>query len=164
MKKKALNKNPWEPHIELQNEMQFPNLPNFSQLQQWIETTFQLIPLTLDKSKFEITLRFIDKEESAELNETYRHKNGPTNILSFPDDSIPGFSSTSFGDLAICVPLVVDEANAQSKTVEAHFAHLIIHGILHLVGYDHVKRKEANEMEDLEIKILSRLGYENPYG
>ena len=151
-----------ELHIELQNATQFQLLPRHSQLQQWINTVFQFIPFSLH-SNSELTIRFIDKEESAELNKTYRDKNRTTNILSFPDESIPGFSSTSLGDLAICAPLVDEEAKAQNKTLESHFAHLIIHGFLHLLGYDHIEEEEAEKMEGLEIKILSKLGYESPY-
>lgn len=149
-------------HIELQNETRFQQLPTLSQLQRWINSVFQFIPF-FSYGDSELTIRFIDKEESIELNKTYLHKNGPTNVLSFPDEFIPGFSSTSFGDLAICAPLVDEEAKAQNKTLESHFAHLIIHGFLHLLGYDHIGKKESKEMEGLEIKILFKLGYENPY-
>ena len=151
-----------ELHIELQNKTQFQPLPTLSQLQRWINSAFQFIHFS-PHSDSELTIRFIDKEESVELNKTYLHKNGPANVLSFPDESIPGFSSTSFGDLAICAPLVDEEAKAQNKTLESHFAHLIIHGFLHLLGYDHIKEEESEEMEELEIKILFKLGYENPY-
>ena len=151
-----------ELHIESQNATQFQPLPTLSQLQRWINAAFQFIPF-FPHSNSELTIRFIDKEESAELNKTYRHKKGPTNVLSFPDESIPGFSSASLGDLAICAPLVDEESKAQKKTLESHFAHLTIHGFLHLLGYDHIKEEEAEEMKGLEIKILSKLGYETPY-
>ena len=151
-----------ELHIELQNKTRFQPLPTLLQLQRWLDATLQFIPFSFC-SNSELTIRFIDKEESVELNTTYLHKKGPTNILSFSNEFIPGFSSTSLGDLAICAPLVDEEAKAQNKTLESHFAHLIIHGFLHLLGYDHIKEEESEEMEGLEIKILFKLGYENPY-
>lgn len=149
-------------HIELQTATQFQPLPTLSRLQRWINAAFQFIPFSL-YSDAELTIRFIDKKESIKLNKTYLHRNGPANILSFPDESIPGFSTTSLGDLAICAPLVDEEAKAQNKMLESHFAHLIIHGFLHLLGYDHIGEEELEEMERLEIKILFKLGYENPY-
>ncbi|WP_267256488.1 rRNA maturation RNase YbeY [Coxiella endosymbiont of Ornithodoros maritimus] len=147
--------------IDVQHATQFEDLPSLSNIEQWVKTALQFI-LT-DKNKSALTIRFIDKEESTELNEHYRHKKGPTNVLSFPDEAIPGFPSESFGDLAICAPLVAEEAHAQHKTTEAHFAHLVTHGFLHLLGYDHVENGDTEEMENLEIKILSQLGFKNPY-
>lgn len=147
--------------IEVQQETLFENLPSLSQLTQWIESTARII--TADDNKTELTIRFIDKKESTKLNYQYRYKKSPTNILSFPDEPIPGFLSVSFGDLAICTPLVVEEAYAQHTAIEAHFAHLVIHGFLHLSEYNHIEEKEAAVMESLEIKILSQLGYDNPY-
>ena len=148
-------------YIDVQAATRFKALPSFSRLKQWIENAAQIIKV--DQKNSELTIRFIDKEESTELNRQYRHKEGPTNILSFPDESIPGFSSKSFGDLVICAPLVAEEAQVQDKITENHFAHLVIHGFLHLLGYNHVTEKESEKMEDLEIRILSQLGYEHPY-
>lgn len=150
-------------HIEVQSATQFSSLPTPSQLREWIYTTFQIIQMNVGKNLSELTIRFIDREESTALNETYRHKKGPTNILSFSNDPIPGLPFDLSGDLAICAPVVAEEADAQNKPLKAHFAHLIIHGILHLLGYDHIKTREAAEMERLEIKVLSQLGYKDPY-
>ncbi|MFW0094612.1 MAG: rRNA maturation RNase YbeY [Coxiella endosymbiont of Haemaphysalis qinghaiensis] len=150
-------------HIEVQSATQFSPLPVLSQLQKWVSATLQVIQLILDKNLFALTVRFIDREECAALNETYRHKKGPTNILSFSHESIPGLPSDSLGDLAICAPVVSKEAEMQNKSLEAHFAHLVIHGVLHLLGYNHIEIQEAAEMEKLEIQALSQLGYENPY-
>jgi probable rRNA maturation factor len=111
----------------------------------------------------EVNIRLISKKESAELNCSYRHKKGPTNILSFPFEPPPGVSSLFLGDLVICAPLVNQEAKQQSKTRLAHWAHLVIHGCLHLIGYDHMDNKDALKMETLEIQLLEDLGYENPY-
>ena len=147
--------------IEVQQETLFEKSPSLSQLTQWVVSTARII--TVNKNKTELTIRFIDKEESTKLNFQYLHKKNPTNILSFSDEPIPGFLSVSFGDLAICSPLVVEEARAQHKAIEAHFAHLVIHGFLHLLEYDHAEKKGSEIMESLEIKILSQLGYDNPY-
>lgn len=147
----------------VQNPGKFKNIPTQKKLKLWIETALEMIPNIPNHAKPSLTIRFIEKEESAQLNESYRHKQGPTNILSFQDENIPGFPSTSYGELALCVPLIQEEALTQNKTVEAHFAHLVLHGLLHLLGYDHIEPNEATQMEECEIMILERLGYRNPY-
>ncbi len=148
--------------IDLQNHSNC-EVPTKSQIQQWITATLKITnPKILDSNKG-VTIRFIDKEESANLNETFRKKPSATNVLSFPDDPIPGFEETNLGDIALCAPLIIEEAQQQSKTIKAHFAHLTIHAILHLLDYDHVDPQQATAMETLEIKILSHLGYPNPY-
>lgn len=121
-------------------------------------------PLIQRKAQ-EINIRMTDIEEISMLNETYRHKSGPTNILSFPADILPLEESpyTFLGDLVICADIVNEEAKNQGKTKEAHWTHMIIHGILHLLGYDHEHEAEAVVMESLEINILHSLGFPNPY-
>jgi probable rRNA maturation factor len=114
-------------------------------------------------SHSEITLRLVGKKESTFLNETFRHKKGPTNILSFPFEPPPDIYSPLLGDLVIYAGLVNQEAAQQKKTRLAHWAHLVIHGCLHLIGYDHTNRKDALKMETLEIQLLEELAYENPY-
>ena len=116
-----------------------------------------------DIDEFELSIRLVTKAESAELNEQYRHKHGATNILSFPMDSAMIQGIPLLGDLAICADIVRDEALAQDKTELAHWAHLTVHGVLHLKGYDHENDKDAQEMEKLEIQILDTLGFNNPY-
>jgi probable rRNA maturation factor len=111
----------------------------------------------------EVNIRLVSKKESAKLNGTYRHKKGPTNILSFPFEPPPEISSPFLGDLVICAALVNQEAKQQAKTRLAHWAHLVIHGCLHLIGYDHIHVKDAIKMETVEIQLLEDLGYENPY-
>ncbi len=111
----------------------------------------------------EVTLRIVDEAESAELNETYRHKRGPTNVLSFPFEAPPGVTLPLLGDLVICAPVVAREAQEQGKPAEAHWAHMVVHGCLHLLGYDHLDEEEATVMETLEIEILGALGYPDPY-
>lgn len=111
----------------------------------------------------EVTLRIVDEAEIAELNETYRHKRGSTNVLSFPFEAPPGVTLPLLGDLVICAPVVAREAQEQGKPVEAHWAHMVVHGCLHLLGYDHLDEAEAATMETLEIEILAALGYPDPY-
>lgn len=107
----------------------------------------------------EITIRIVDNDESINLNNIYRKKKYPTNVLSFlVDDEV-----NLIGDIVLCAPVIEKEALEQSKKLEAHYAHLIIHGALHLYGYDHENKKDADIMEAKEIKILTKLGYKNPY-
>ena len=107
----------------------------------------------------EITIRIVDNDESQNLNNVYRKKKYPTNVLSFlVDDEVH-----LIGDIVLCAPVIKKEALEQSKKLEAHYAHLIIHGALHLYGYDHENKKDADIMEAKEIKILTGLGYKNPY-
>jgi probable rRNA maturation factor len=113
----------------------------------------------------EITIRICNKSEMIQLNSDYRNKNKPTNVLSFPFDMphYPEEDIPLLGDIVICAEVVADEAKEQGKTLEAHWAHLVVHGVLHLLGYDHVEEKAAEKMEGEEISILASLGYDNPY-
>jgi probable rRNA maturation factor len=111
----------------------------------------------------ELTIRIVDELESAELNEMYRNKKSATNVLAFPFEVDENVELKILGDLVICSQIVAAEALQQSKTKIEHWAHLIIHGVLHLQGYDHLSPAPAEEMENLEIKILDTLGYQNPY-
>lgn len=110
-----------------------------------------------------LTIRLVDADESAALNAQYRHRSGPTNVLSFPFEAPPGIPSNLLGDLVICTPVVQQEAAEQGKPLLAHWAHMVVHGVLHLRGYDHLTPVEAGKMETLETAILARLGYANPY-
>jgi len=113
----------------------------------------------------EITLRISDSAEVQELNNRYRGKDKPTNVLSFPyklPESL-AIDIPFFGDIILCPVVLIKEAKEQGKTLEAHCAHLVIHGVLHLLGYDHIQPDEAFVMESEEIKLLSILGYDNPY-
>jgi len=115
------------------------------------------------ETRTELSIRIVDEAESAELNQTYRHKLGPTNVLSFPCEVPAGVPNDLLGDLVICAPVVEREAREQGKPAEAHWAHIVVHGVLHLRGYDHLQDDEAEKMESMEIEILSGLGYPNPY-
>jgi probable rRNA maturation factor len=146
--------------VTLQNPHQLKDIPQKKQFQHWLNAVFAhknfcKIPCE------EITIRIVNKEESAELNKNFRGKTGPTNVLSFSYEPLSELDS--LGDLAICKDIVCEEAITQEKDVFAHWAHLSIHGTLHLLGYDHVKEQEAVVMENLEKEILLALGYPNPY-
>ena len=110
-----------------------------------------------------VTVRFVDETEGGELNQRYRQRTGPTNVLSFAYDPPPGTDAALFGDIAVCTPVVVREAREQGKTQQAHCAHLVVHATLHLLGYDHHSEEDANRMESEEVAILSRLGFDDPY-
>lgn len=111
----------------------------------------------------EVVIRIVDEQESARLNAAYRRVPGPTNVLSFPFESPPSLDVPLLGDLAICAPVVVREARLQGKPVLSHWAHMVVHGVLHLLGYDHQNEEDAKQMEALETQILSGLGYPDPY-
>ncbi|WP_434456934.1 rRNA maturation RNase YbeY [Stutzerimonas urumqiensis] len=112
----------------------------------------------------ELTIRLVDEPEGRELNRTWRGKDYATNVLSFPAEVPDGILDIPLlGDLVICVPVVQREAAEQGKSIEAHWAHLVIHGCLHLLGYDHLEDAEAEEMETLERHLLAELGHPDPY-
>ncbi len=116
----------------------------------------------------ELTIRIVSAEESQALNKTYRNKDKPTNVLSFefspPPYAIEADEQALYlGDLAICAEVVAQEAQQQNKTLEAHWVHMVVHGILHLQGFDHIEPDDAMEMEAREVKIMTKLGYANPY-
>lgn len=111
----------------------------------------------------ELTIRFVDEAEIQLLNATYRQKDKTTNILSFPYEQAPGLHVPLLGDLILCAPVIIDEARNQGKTSDAHWAHILIHGILHLLGYDHIEAGDAEKMEQLEVNLLAKLGYADPY-
>lgn len=136
------------------------NVPSLSQFTDWCYAA-----LTDCKQPVEINIRIVDADEMTQLNQTYRHKQGSTNILSFSFSDMPTIDTnvTLLGDLVICAPIVIKEAKQQGKTIDDHWAHLTIHGTLHLRGYDHEQPQQAFEMETLEIAILAKLGIENPY-
>ena len=117
----------------------------------------------MHKENAEIVIRVVDEEESAALNGQYRGKAGPTNVLSFPFQAPPGMKTEILGDLLICAPVVVREAEEQGKSLPAHWAHMVVHGVLHLQGYDHIDEQEAVIMETAEIAIMNGLGFPNPY-
>ena len=133
-------------------------VPSDNQFQQWVDAALAAL-----EEDAELSIRLVDEPESAELNLEYRGKQGPTNVLSFPFDSPVPMTPMLLGDLVICVPVVAREAVEQDKTQDDHMAHMVVHGCLHLLGYDHLEDDEAEQMEALEIKILQTLMINNPY-
>jgi len=114
----------------------------------------------------EISLRICGRDEMTHLNETYRGKQGPTNVLSFPVEQVaevPELSSILLGDIVVCHPVILQEAQEQGKSYPAHYAHMVTHGVLHLCGYDHQTDQDAQEMEHLETQVLTQQGFTNPY-
>jgi len=144
--------------IEIQAVFESSGQPDPQQIQLWVDTA-----LADYDQDTEIVVRIVGEQESAELNEQYRHKSGPTNILSFPVDVPEGIELDLLGDLVICAPVVEKEALEQGKTLTHHWAHIIVHGVLHLLGYDHIEDDEAELMENKEIAILNKLLIDNPY-
>ncbi len=143
--------------LQIASESQ-TGLPEEALFQRWLEAV-----LPQFQAESEVTIRIVDQAESQELNLTYRGKDKPTNVLSFPFEAPPEIELSLLGDLIICRQVVETEAVEQQKTAEEHWAHMVIHGCLHLLGYDHIEDDEAEEMEALETEILAQLGYSDPY-
>jgi len=148
--------------VELQIASDCSELPEQQSLIDWVKLGLQ------QQKDAEVVIRLVDEDESAALNEAYRQKKGPTNVLSFPFESPSGLpdgalSEETLGDLVICVPVIMREAQEQDKTPTNHYAHMVIHGILHLLGYDHIDDADADIMEAKEIRILASLNIGNPY-
>ena len=133
-------------------------LPTEEQIVQWATAVVQP-----EGDKVEMTVRIVDEAESHELNLTYRGKDRPTNVLSFPFECPDEVELPLLGDLVICRQVVEREAAEQEKPLMAHWAHMVVHGSLHLLGYDHIEDNEAEEMESLETQIMQGLGFDDPY-
>lgn len=156
--------------LNLQNATQRKELPSPQQFKKWLSAVLTFHDIT---NAIEITVRLVTPKESTNLNYRYRHKQSPTNILSFVNDDnaiyfYPKAANDTqaplyLGDLVICVALVKKEAHEQDKSFLAHFAHLIIHGTLHCLGYTHDDNKKRVIMENTETTIMQQLGFPNPY-
>ena len=133
-------------------------LPTAEQIEQWATAAVQP-----QSDEVEMTVRIVDEAESHELNLNYRGKDRPTNVLSFPFECPDEVELPLLGDLVICRQVVEREAQEQDKPVMAHWAHMVVHGSLHLLGYDHIEDDEAEEMESLETEIMQGLGFADPY-
>lgn len=136
----------------------YPGLPSDDDLCRWATSA-----LMEQAGNEDMTIRVVDSNESQQLNHQYRGKDKPTNVLSFPSDLPEEIGINLLGDLVICAPVVAEEAKQQSKPLLAHWAHMVIHGTLHLQGYDHIEDDQAEAMEALEIKLLQGLNFANPY-
>lgn len=151
--------------LELQiATQQADDLPSQSQMQLWLQTA---LTVAYSDAFVSLSLRVVDLDEMQQLNSQYRGRNYATNVLSFPftceDETILDELDGYIGDVAICWPVVKKEAIEQGKSLNAHFAHMLIHATLHLCGYDHIDPLEAQKMEALEVSLLSRHGIANPY-
>lgn len=151
--------------IELQNAAEWSRVPTLEQMQQWLEPALQ-------QEQGKCVVRIVDVDEGKTLNFDYRGKDYATNILSFPNELpdidldpelLAELDQDYLGDLVVCAEVLEREALEQHKPLEHHWAHLLIHGLLHLQGFDHITEAEAEEMEALEIEILGKLGIPNPY-
>ncbi|MCW3172964.1 rRNA maturation RNase YbeY [Shewanella sp. FYR11-62] len=144
--------------LDLQIAVEANNLPTQAQFESWVR-----LAVGSTMPEVELTIRLVESSESQQLNHTYRGKDKPTNVLSFPFEAPAEIDLPLLGDLIICVDVVEKEALEQNKSLEAHWAHMVIHGCLHLLGYDHIINEEAEEMESLETQLLEHLGFSDPY-
>jgi len=144
--------------LDIQIVSQSKQLPDQEQFQYWVDAV-----LKDDSQDSEFVIRIVDEAEMIQFNGQYRDKKGSTNILSFPFEVPEGIDSNLLGDILVCAPVVEKEAKQQHKELDNHWAHMIVHGVLHLLGYDHVGDQDAEEMEALEIKILKKIKIRNPY-
>lgn len=144
--------------LDIQRESDQPS-PDEDDIRRWISAALE----GRRDSDTEISLRLVDIKEMTSLNETWRGKEGSTNVLSFPSDLPEDLDLPLLGDIVICIPVVQREAREQGKTLDAHWAHMTIHGTLHLLGFDHIEENEAVAMEALETDILAKLNYPCPY-
>lgn len=145
--------------IDLQVACDNGNLPAEADFKRWVEKVLAAHEGTGN----EVTVRIVTPDESQQLNHQYRGKEKPTNVLSFPFESPPELALPLLGDLIVCADVVAQEAIEQNKALHDHWAHMIIHGCLHLLGYDHIEEEEAEEMESLEIELLADLNIKDPY-
>jgi probable rRNA maturation factor len=162
--------------VDLQIACAEKTLPDIKDFQLWVDTALELAyrksadttntllnRKSADHRQDELSIRLVDIEESQSLNHQYRHKDKPTNVLSFEFEAPEGVELNLLGDLVICADIVKDEAKSQQKQVFHHWAHMVVHGCLHLLGFDHINDTDATEMEALEIEVLAELGINNPY-
>lgn len=150
--------------IDIDNQCPNQWCPDQPSCEDWVNQTLAILGNDGDTN---LSLRFVDAAESGRLNQQYREKTGPTNVLSFPSDvpeeiaTVIGFQP--MGDIVICPEVLAAEAEAQNKSLESHWAHIVVHGLLHLCGFQHESEEQAETMENLEIEILKTLGIPNPY-
>lgn len=145
--------------VEVQNASGDEDVPGDQHIREWVRAA-----LAAGRRKTgTVTVRIVDEAEIAALNARYRSRHHPTNVLSFPFEDPPGYRSRLLGDVVICAAVVRLEAAEQAKSLEAHWAHMVIHGTLHLLGFDHEAAADAFRMEALETRVLDRFSYPDPY-
>jgi probable rRNA maturation factor len=145
--------------LHVQNVSQQKSVPKRNEIAGWARAALK----GFEREQVELGVRIVDVPESAELNLRYRDKPGPTNVLSFPFENPPGVETAILGDLVICAPVVTREANAQHKAKTGYWAHMVVHGIMHLRGFDHQNERDANIMQGMETQVLQSLGFSDPY-
>ena len=144
--------------LETQRVLKAQEVPSDAELRQWTEAA---LGERVDKA--ELVIRIVDEAESQTLNREYRGVDRPTNVLSFPSELPTEVESDLLGDLVISAPVVQKEADEQGKPLQAHWAHMVIHAVLHLIGFEHETDRQAHEMESLERSLLQELGFPDPY-
>ncbi|PCJ38737.1 MAG: rRNA maturation RNase YbeY [Moraxellaceae bacterium] len=155
--------------LDLQNPDNIDLTASAADFQQWINTAIscassQATDTSAQPSAaFDITVRVVSNDEAKQLNSTYRNKDYATNVLSFPFEAPEGVQVNLLGDIVICSSVVNKEAQEQHKTAQSHWAHLTIHGTLHLLGFDHIDDNDAHEMEAIEVNAMAKLGFPDPY-
>jgi probable rRNA maturation factor len=148
--------------LDLQIAITATHIPTAEQFELWAKCCVADIA-DIERKDIEVSLRIVDSEEITALNLQYRDKNKATNVLSFPADFPEELNIPLLGDIVICAEVVEQEACEQEKNLTAHWAHMLIHGMLHLLGHDHIEDDQAEIMEALEIKYLNELGFQSPY-
>lgn len=138
-------------------EVEDPEIPDIDSLQSWAQSA------CLDDDDVVASLQIVSRNEMQELNNTYRGKDWPTNVLSFPMQLPEEVELNLLGDIALCADIIISEAAVLGISMQAHWAHMVVHGMLHLQGYDHIEETEAEAMESMEINVLKKLGFDNPY-
>ena len=144
--------------IDIQKACASEDSPDEDSVKRWVSAAIRD-----ERDECELSIRIVDEQESADFNQRYRGKSGATNVLSFPFDAVTPEPLPILGDLVICAPVLVREASEQQKTTTAHWAHIVIHGVLHLLGYDHIEDQDAEQMESLETEIMLILDFPPPY-
>ena len=145
-------------YVDRQCQIEDNDLPSEQQLTDWVSAA-----LKNRMAQAELSIRIVSPEESQELNHQYRGKDKPTNVLSFPFEMPEGIELDLLGDLVVCAEVVAREATEQNKPLFNHWCHMVVHGVLHLLGFDHINSEEAEEMEQLEREILATLEIPDPY-
>ncbi len=152
-------------HVEVDVACDHSSTPATASIESWVTRAIAGAGLKPDKH-LEVSVRVVDSDEIRTLNRDYRHRNNPTNVLSFPTGDIAGLPDEAgrvLGDIVACAPVIAKEATDQGKAPVDHWAHMIVHGTLHLLGYEHQEEGEAAAMEALEVTILAGLGVGDPY-
>lgn len=145
--------------VDIQHATTSSELPENQQIRKWVKSALSAV----NEKNRELTVRIVDEEECRQLNKQWCKRKGTTNVLSFPAGNVEQYAPGLLGDIILCARVINREAKEQKKNRNSHWAHMIIHGTLHLLGYDHIKSDDAEKMELLEIRILESMGIKNPY-